>query len=122
MCVMLRHSATAGAGVGGGVAATSEMDAAQVPEGLVAVCRNNTGTGTLRVVTIDRLGEPFKQKVLKLTYTPRKLLVDAQTSMLVVIEADKGMQPLPHRTDLQVQHCTSSQSCATLQTLRMMCA
>lgn len=74
----------------------------QVPEGLVAVCRNNTGTGTLRVVTIDRLGEPFKQKVLKLTYTPRKLLVDVPHSVLISIEADKGMQPLPHRTDLQV--------------------
>lgn len=74
----------------------------QVPEGLVAVCRNTTGTGTLRVVTIDRLGEPFKQKVLKLTYTPRKLLVDVPHGVLISIEADKGMQPLPHRTDLQV--------------------
>ena len=77
-------------------------DDVQVPEGLVAVCRNNTGTGTLRVVTIDRLGEPFKQKVLKLTYTPRKLLVDVPHGVLISIEADKGMQPLPHRTDLQV--------------------
>lgn len=76
----------------------------QVPEGLVMVCRNNTGTGTLRVVTIDRLGEPFKQKVLKLTYTPRKLLVDVPHGVLISIEADKGMQPLPHREDLKV--CT----------------
>lgn len=74
----------------------------QVPEGLVAVCRNNTGTGTLRVVTIDRLGEPFKQKVLKLTYTPRKLLVDQGHGVLISIEADKGMQPLPQRDDLRV--------------------
>jgi splicing factor 3B subunit 3 len=74
----------------------------KVPEGLVAIVRNNVGTGTLRVLTIDRLGEPFTQNVLKLAYTPRKLLVDEARRSLITIESDLGVVPYPHRTDLQV--------------------
>jgi splicing factor 3B subunit 3 len=82
----------------------------KVPEGLVAVCRNNKGTGTLRVLTIDRLGEPFTHKSVKLSYTPRKLLVDAEHGLLITIESDRGVEPLHHRADLKVW-CEQNAGC-----------
>eukprot|EP00892_Ulva_mutabilis_P005704 jgi/Ulvmu1/3505/UM162_0012.1 len=73
----------------------------KVGEGLVAVVRNAAGTGTLRVLTIDRLGEPFTQRVLKLGFTPRKLLVDEQLQLMITVEADQGIDSYPQRADLQ---------------------
>lgn len=75
----------------------------KVGEGLVAVVRNAAGTGTLRVLTIDRLGEPFTQRVLKLGFTPRKLLVDEQMQLMITVEADQGIDSYPQRADLQVR-------------------
>lgn len=75
----------------------------KVGEGLVAVVRNAAGTGTLRVLTIDRLGEPFTQRVLKLGFTPRKLLVDEQLQVMITVEADQGIDSYPQRADLQVR-------------------
>lgn len=75
----------------------------KVGEGLVAVVANAAGTGTLRVLTIDRLGEPFTQRVLKLGFTPRKLLVDEQLQLIITVEADQGMDSYPQRGDLQVR-------------------
>lgn len=71
-------------------------------EGLVAVVRNAAGTGTLRVLTIDRLGEPFTQRVLKLGFTPRKLLVDEAMKLIITVEADQAIDSYPQRADLQV--------------------
>lgn len=52
-------------------------------EGIVAVAGN-----TLRIITVDNLGETFNQTVYPLRYTPKKLVRLPNTSDLVVIETD----------------------------------
>ena len=51
--------------------------------GIVAV----TGS-TLRIFTIDNLGEQFNQSVIPLRYTPRKMVRLGTTKQLIVIETD----------------------------------
>ena len=41
-----------------------------MPEGFVAVAKN-----TLRVITLERVGEFFNQQSLRLRYTPRKFVI-----------------------------------------------
>lgn len=41
-----------------------------MPEGFVAVAKN-----TLRVISLERLGEFFNQQTLRLRYTPRKFVI-----------------------------------------------
>jgi splicing factor 3B subunit 3 len=77
----------------------------KVPEGLVAVVRNATGTGTLRVLTLERLAEQFTQKTLPLAFTPRRMLVHDVFKTIITAEADKGAIPYAERTDLQVHLC-----------------
>ena len=42
----------------------------QCPEGFVAVAKN-----TLRILTLERLGETFNQQSCPLRYTPRKFVI-----------------------------------------------
>lgn len=53
------------------------------PEGLVAIA----GT-TLRIITINNLGEMFNQTTFPLRYTPRKLVRIPHTRDVVIIESD----------------------------------
>ena len=55
----------------------------QCDDAIVAVAGD-----TLRILGVERLGETFNQRQLRLRYTPRKFVVHPQTSQLVVIEAD----------------------------------
>lgn len=55
----------------------------QCPEGVVAV----TGA-TLRIFTVDNLGEQFNQTVVPLKYSPRKLCRLPNSKQVVVIESD----------------------------------
>ena len=76
----------------------------KVPEGLVAVVRGGAqGTGTLRVLMLDRLAEKFTQKTLPLAFTPRRLLVDDAHSTVITAEADKAAIPHAERGDLRVR-------------------
>lgn len=68
----------------------------QVPEGFVAVARN-----TLRVITLERLGEFFNQQSLRLRYTPRKFVIHPDLKVLAIAEADHAAIPLAQREDLQ---------------------
>lgn len=61
----------------------SAFTSEQCPEGLVAISEN-----TLRIVTLERLGELFNQTVVPLRYTPRKLVVHEDTNNLIIIETD----------------------------------
>ncbi|KAL4425697.1 hypothetical protein ABPG75_009713 [Micractinium tetrahymenae] len=70
----------------------------QVPEGFVAVARN-----TLRVLTLERVGEFFNQQALRLRYTPRKFVIHPDHKVLVIAEADHAAVPLAQREDLQQQ-------------------
>jgi hypothetical protein len=70
----------------------------QVPEGFVAVARN-----TLRVITLERLGEFFNQQTLRLRYTPRKFVIHPDFKVLAIAEADHAAVPLAQREDLKRQ-------------------
>jgi splicing factor 3B subunit 3 len=52
-------------------------------EGIVAIAGN-----TLRIITVDNLGEMFNQTTHALRYTPRKLVRVPNSSDLVIIESD----------------------------------
>ena len=79
----------------------------KVPEGLVAVVRNTSGQGTLRVLTLERLAERFTQRTLRLAFTPRRLLVHEGFRTLITAEADKGALPYSAREDLPVRKPTA---------------
>ncbi len=53
------------------------------PEGFVAVAGN-----TLRILSLDRLGDAFNSEAAPLRYTPRAMAVHSVTGNLVVAEAD----------------------------------
>ncbi|GMH39601.1 hypothetical protein BSKO_07499 [Bryopsis sp. KO-2023] len=61
----------------------------QCPEGFVAVSKS-----TLRIITVENVGETFNQSVAKLMYTPRKFVIHESYKVLVVVEADH--QSVPH--------------------------
>lgn len=59
------------------------------PEGIVAVAAN-----TLRIITLEKLGEMFNQVQTPLRYTPRRFVVHPATSHMVIIETDHNSYPL----------------------------
>ena len=74
----------------------SGFNSEQCPDGIVAVSGN-----TLRIITIERLGQVFNEQVMPLKYTPRKSCVIPGTSLLIVVEADHGvLPPAEHRDDV----------------------
>jgi len=68
------------------------------PEGIVAISEN-----TLRIITIEKLGEMFNQTVHPLRYTPRQMLVNPITKSLIICEADHNAYPLQEKQAIQ-QH------------------
>eukprot|EP00232_Nephroselmis_pyriformis_P023620 CAMPEP_0182873278 /NCGR_PEP_ID=MMETSP0034_2-20130328/12223_1 /TAXON_ID=156128 /ORGANISM="Nephroselmis pyriformis, Strain CCMP717" /LENGTH=801 /DNA_ID=CAMNT_0025005915 /DNA_START=153 /DNA_END=2554 /DNA_ORIENTATION=- len=64
----------------------SAFTSEQCPDGIVAVTGN-----TLRIVTLERLGEAFNQSSLRLRYTPRKFAIHPQHKTLMICEADHGV-------------------------------
>jgi len=58
----------------------NSFSSSKCPEGLVAIAGS-----TLRIITVERLGESFTQTVLPLLYTPIKIQVHPQTNFLVVL-------------------------------------
>lgn len=67
--------------------------AEQCPEGIVAISQN-----TLRIISVERLGEVFNQKEIQLKYTPRKFIVEPNSNNLIIIESEHNSNPIP---DLQ---------------------
>jgi len=55
----------------------------QCPEGIVSISSN-----TLRIISVERLGETFNQSEIPLTLTPRRFIVHPVTNHLVIIESD----------------------------------
>lgn len=72
----------------------SSFTSDQCPEGIIAVAK-----GTLRIMTVDRLGEAFNQTVHKLRYTPRQQVVHPSLGVIAVVEADYGVVGLNARED-----------------------
>jgi len=73
----------------------STFTSEQCPEGIVAISGN-----TLRIFTIERLGELFNQQDIPLLHTPRKIIVHPATNYIITIETDhnpaKVGSPNPH--------------------------
>lgn len=67
----------------------------QCPEGFVSVAKS-----TLRILTLERLGETFNQQTAVLRYTPRKFVIHPDHRVIIVAEADHGAVPLAQREDL----------------------
>jgi len=61
------------------------------PEGIVA-----TSASSLRIISLERLGEVFHQAAVPLACTPRRFLVHPQ-GRLVMIETDAGVMPEQER-------------------------
>ena len=55
---------------------------------------------TLRILTLERLGETFNQQTAALRYTPRKFVIHPDHRVIIVAEADHGAVPLAQREDL----------------------
>jgi len=64
--------------------------------GLVCISEN-----TLRIVTLERLGELFNQTVVPLRYTPRKMLIHEETNNLIIIESDHNSYSYKVKKELQ---------------------
>lgn len=60
----------------------------QCPEGFVAVSKS-----TLRIITVENVGDTFNQSSVKLQYTPRKFVVHEGSKLLYVVEADNQCIP-----------------------------
>ena len=56
---------------------------------------------TLRILSLERFGETFKQDVMRLRYTPKRLLPLPDNGKLVILEGDHRQVPLREREDLR---------------------
>ena len=63
--------------------AASSFSSPKCPEGIVAIAGN-----TLRIISVDKLGDNFNHTVMPLRYTPRKIEVHHETNYLVILEKD----------------------------------
>lgn len=68
------------------------------PEGIVAIAQN-----TLRIFSIERLGETFNQTEIPLRYTPRRFIVHPTTNNLIILETDHDAVPQVEKTEENAQ-------------------
>lgn len=61
----------------------SSFSSPKCPEGIVAIAGN-----TLRIISVERLGENFTHTVVPLRYTPRKIEIHPETNFLIILEKD----------------------------------
>jgi splicing factor 3B subunit 3 len=77
----------------GTVDAIAGFSAEMCPSGFVSV---DNETKTMRIFSLDRLGDDFNQKVVNLQYTPRRMAVCGdEVKHLVIVEADCNVTPAP---------------------------
>jgi len=63
----------------------SNFSSEQCLEGIVAISENS-----LRIFSVERLGENFNQTVVPLRYTPRKMVIHPDTNNIIIIESDQN--------------------------------
>ena len=61
----------------------SPFSSERCADGIVAIAEN-----TLRIISVEHLGEQFTQTVLRTRYTPCKMQIHPETQYLVVLEKD----------------------------------
>jgi splicing factor 3B subunit 3 len=69
-----------------------------LPEAFVAVA----GT-SLRILTLDRLGEPFCARSLPFRYTPRRMAFHMTTGLIAVVEADHNAFNIAERREIAMK-------------------
>eukprot|EP01083_Nonionella_stella_P084837 234909_1 len=74
----------------------SYFSSEQCPEGMVSIARR-----TLRIFTVERYGDKFNQKVIRLRYTPRQMLVHPMTKFMIIIETDNCAYPYSQKQEIQ---------------------
>jgi splicing factor 3B subunit 3 len=74
----------------------SNFQSEQCNEGIVAISGN-----TLRIISVEKLGDLFNQQSLKLTYTPRRVVTHPNTNYLIAIETDHNEHPEPVRQEIK---------------------
>eukprot|EP00842_Homolaphlyctis_polyrhiza_P007012 jgi/Hompol1/8/HPOL_001304-RA len=67
----------------------------QCPEGIAAITGN-----TLRILSIEKLGNVFKQAAIPLKYTPRRFIFDSSSQNFIIIESDHGTLCPTDRTSI----------------------
>jgi splicing factor 3B subunit 3 len=77
----------------------SPFSSEQCPEGIVAIAGS-----TLRIITVNNLGEQFNQTVFPLRYTPRKICRLPDSKQAVVIESDHNEYSEAERAALAAMH------------------
>lgn len=74
---------------------------------------------TLRIITVENVGETFNQSVVKLMYTPKKFVIHDAYRLLYVVESDHQSVPHPssqkangtHNGEENGQVCESNLAC-----------
>ncbi len=61
----------------------SPFTSEQCPEGIVSIA-----TSTLRIITIEHLGDMFNQSEIPLLHTPRRFLIHPTSNYMITIETD----------------------------------
>ena len=74
----------------------SGFSSEQVMEGLVSIAGD-----TLRIITIDQLGDKFNQTAVPLSYTPRKCIVDPVSGFIITIETDHNAFNAAEKAELK---------------------
>jgi splicing factor 3B subunit 3 len=68
----------------------------QCPDGMVAITGN-----TLRILTVEKLGDIFNHTVIPLTYTPRKMIFHPETKFIITIETEHQCYTTKERQDIK---------------------
>ena len=75
----------------------------QCPEGIVAIAGN-----TLRIITVEKLGEAFNQTTIPLSYTPRRIVVHPETKHVLCIESDHNAFNASEKAELEQMYAAAA--------------
>ncbi|KAL0270480.1 UNVERIFIED_CONTAM: hypothetical protein PYX00_007877 [Menopon gallinae] len=85
----------------------SGFSSEQCPEGIVAI-----STNTLRILALEKLGAVFNQISFPLEYTPRKFVVHAETSKMILLETDHNAYTEDTKKQRRIQMAEEMQEAA----------
>ncbi len=77
-------------------------------EGIVA-----TSKDSLRIITLEKLGEMLNQQVVQLRYSPRKMVIHEKTHNLIIIESDNKVYCESEKNALISKYYAQNEDLAT---------
>ncbi|KAJ6220955.1 hypothetical protein RDWZM_006767 [Blomia tropicalis] len=84
----------------------SGFSSEQCPEGIVAILSN-----TLRILSLENLGNVFNQRSYPLEYTPRRFVIHPETGYIVLIESDHNAYTL--KSKIEKKQCIANEMMET---------